>query len=244
MRGLAIAFAHSVFLLPPSGAGAQEPPRRSGVSLYVSYGPSNLTGAASAGGLSGPGALGIAFERPIAERYSWRAEAFLFEAAAKLGERGDQDYSGPTTLTLSSASIGGTLRRYGAHGTYVGLGASFAAPQVCTTEVDGYVGGFEQECGELGELEINPASPVAAAVVSAGVQRGRFGLALRYDHGLQPSIETLEGGLSVRSVGAMLEYRFGKGGASRRPVDPQRLRHAGTVRDPRPTPRSSSSRMP
>jgi hypothetical protein len=203
--------------LPAQDASAPITNARSGVDVFVGFGLTRLSGMPGVSGKPGVGVAGVAFERPVRRRYSWRAELAAQPVFADVGRTGL--FSLPTTLSIYRVGIAGVARRYAARGTHVGLGISVATVRGCDFDREGgpgSLGGETISCDEFDEIAISPAASLSSGLLTAGIERKRLGLELRYDLGLQRLFETTNGGVRPSSLNFALHYRFGRSAASSR----------------------------
>jgi len=207
----------SLLLLSARGAplGAQSEsatatgPRR-GLSGFIGYSLTNLAGGVSKGGAAAP-ILGLALERPIGARVSWRAELIAIGGAADLGRTGLFEL--PTKVSVAQWGIGAGARRYSGGSTFLGAGASVTSVSVCDVDTEGgpgFLGGQTEDCADFADIPLSKGSTVVAVNLSAGVRRGPFELEARVDQGLQASVQSAQGAMRLRTLGLVLHYRFGR----------------------------------
>lgn len=197
--------------LPAQSTPAPITSPRSGIDLFLGAGLIRLSGEPGFKGKPGTSIGGVAFERPFRQRYSWRAELAAQPVMADMGPTGF--FALPTTLSIYRFGIAGVARRYGARGKYVGLGVSVATVYGCDVDVEGgpgFLGGETISCADFTDVAISPASSLTSGIISAGIERERLGLELRYDVGLQPLFETTNGGVRPSALSLVLHYRFGR----------------------------------
>ncbi len=184
-------------------------PRR-GLSAFIGGGFTNLAGGVSKGGAAAP-ILGLALERPMGARVSWRAELLAIGGAADLGITGL--FSQPNKVSVAQWGIGAGARRYGGASTFFGAGASVTKVQVCDVDTEGgpgFFGGETVNCADFEEIPLSKGSTVVAVNLSAGARRGNVELEARFDHGLQASVQSAEGAMRLRTANLVLHYRFGR----------------------------------
>ena len=192
-----------------SESGTSTGPRR-GLSGFIGYGLTNLAGGVSKGGAASPSMIGLALERPISARVSWRAELLGIGGAADVGRTGL--FSLPTKVSVAQWGIGAGARRYGGGSTFLGAGASVTSVSVCDVDTEGgpgFLGGETVDCADFADIPLSKGSTVVAVNLSAGVRRGHLELEARFDQGLQGSVESAEGAMRLRILGLVLHYRFG-----------------------------------
>lgn len=213
-RRLSLAIALAVLF--PALAPAQTAPAAPntslprGISVFIGTGWSTLSGPASKGGGFGGGLLGASYERPIDDRFTWRAEWNIIEALTDLGEMGL--LQSPTKLHSQRLAVGLGVRRYGTSGRYLGVGASVAFDNWCYADQEGGIGvtgTYSIDCPEFTDRTLEAAGPSLNGVLTAGIQRGRFSYEARYDHGISSAVLVDGEGLRARSVNAVIHYRFG-----------------------------------
>lgn len=221
----------TVALLLPALGGtvrAQEATtaRREGVSISLGLAWSELAGAASKGGLFGAGRLDLGYERPFGARFGLRIEGSVSDLRSDLGETGDV-FLLPTTVSAVRLGLGVQARRYSDRNAFVGAGITVSADAGCVVDTEGgpgFLGGETVDCTEFTEPALRPRSGVVGAVLTAGVQRGRWEYELRYDQAATPTVDSDAGPLRGRSVAGVVHYRFGSRGGVGRPVQPNDMR--------------------
>jgi hypothetical protein len=220
MRHLTLAIALAA--LVPALAPAQTAPAAEtapaapstsiprGISVFIGTGWSTLSGPASKGGGFGGGLMGVSYERPIDDRFTWRAEGNIIEALTDLGEMGL--LQSPTSLHSQRLAVGLGVRRYATRGRYLGVGASVAFDNWCYAVQEGGIGvtgTSTTDCPEFTDRTLEASGPSLNGVLTAGIQRGRFSYEARYDHGIMRAVLVDGEGLRARSVNAAIHYRFG-----------------------------------
>lgn len=202
-------------LLPALGDGvrAQDATtaRREGVSLSLGLAWSELSGTASKGGVFGAGRFDLGYERPFGSRIGLRIEGSVSDVRTDLGETGDI-FLLPTTVSAVRLGLGVQARRYSDRKAFVGAGFTVSADAGCVVDTEGgpgFLEGSTVDCDEFTAVSLRPRSGVVGAVLTAGVQRGRWEYELRYDHAVTPTIDADAGPLRGRSVAGVVHYRFG-----------------------------------
>lgn len=184
------------------------PQPRSPISVFIGAGQNSLSGGASRGGSFGVGAAGFAYELPHAGPGAWRAELLTARGVADFGRTGL--FSQPTFVSAIHVGFGAGYRRYTTRHRYFGAGAALVAVTQCDVDFEGgpsFLGGETESC-LLSGLGLQSKSAIAAINVSAGLRGGRFDYELRLDQGLNASVESSEGGMRLRTLGLVVQYRF------------------------------------
>jgi hypothetical protein len=216
-RHLAGAYTALTLAAAPLLAQSAEAPgrevtaRRHGFSVNLGLTKGEAKGSISEGPESGSGG-GIAYERPIGARHSWRAEVSIGSVVTDVGLTSDGVDQYESKLNLMRASIGGSVRRYAANGLFVGAAAALKVTYDChlgRREGGGLFAAGSVGCDEtLPPFESTSASPSLA--LTGGWQTGRWELEFRADQSFGASARSEDRTGTAQTLGAYVHYRFGK----------------------------------
>jgi len=205
-----LACTTSIALAQPP---ADPAPSTHGWSVLLGPGVSILSGApARANG--GGGIIGLASERPLGTRVTGltlRSELLAITTEGDITPGGD-DAEARTTLSSQRFVTGVGVRRYGSRAGFVGVGATVSFGHVCFVDLPprSMGAGESVECLAAPDLRITPVAQGLGGTLSAGLARGRWEFALRYDQGFTPIVRTDGGSITVASVGAVVHHRFAR----------------------------------
>lgn len=193
-------------------AGAQDAgtlPR--GWAAYFAMGASRIPGATPLGSAAPAGSLGLAYERRLADRLTWRAELGY---GATMGDGGPvpSEFSSESVLQIPRTHVGIAVRRYSERNVWVAGGVNAAFQGECWVDVSGGIGvtgTTSIDCPDLPDRAYESAPVAANLTLGVGLDRGRFGFALRAEQAVTPSVRVNGTGQRARQLGAEIQYRFG-----------------------------------
>jgi len=196
----------------PAFAAAQELralPR--GWSAYFAMGASSIPGSSPLGAATPAGALGVGYERPFAERLTWRAELGY---GATMGDAGPapSQFAEESVLQIPRTHLGVSVRRYSDRRTWIAGGVNAAFQSECWVDVSGGIGvtgTYSIDCPDFTDRDYESAPVAANLTLGAGLERGRLGFALRAEQGVTPAVRVNGTGQRARLIAAELQYRFG-----------------------------------
>ena len=130
----------TALLLLPTLATAQDArPAPQGWSAYFAMGSSSIPGTTPLGAAAPAGSMGVAYERPVSGRLTWRAE-LGYGAAAGTGGPAASVFADESTVQLLRTHLGASVRRYTGRNAWVAGGMAIAFRNDCYVDVAGGVG--------------------------------------------------------------------------------------------------------
>ncbi|MBP7549872.1 MAG: hypothetical protein KA761_06265 [Gemmatimonadaceae bacterium] len=198
-------------LLPVAIAAQDSPALPRGWSGFYAMGASSVPGPTALGSAAPAGSLGLAYERPFAERLTWRAE-LGFGGLMADGGPAPSEFSDVSTLQLTRSHLGVSVRRYSDRRAWIAGGVNAAFQQECWVDVTGGIGvtgTYSIDCPDFTDRDYESAPVAANLTLGAGLDRGRFGFALRVEQGVTPTVHVNGTGQRARLLAAELQYRFG-----------------------------------
>lgn len=203
----------TALLLLPTLATAQDArPAPQGWSAYFAMGSSSIPGTTPLGAAAPAGSMGVAYERPVSGRLTWRAE-LGYGAAAGAGGPAASVFADESTVQLLRTHLGASVRRYTGRNAWVAGGMAIAFRNDCYVDIAGGVGvtGTSSiDCADFADRTYEVPAVAADLTLGAGFDLGRFGLGMRLEQGLTPSVRVDGNGQRQRAIEAELSWRFGR----------------------------------